>query len=74
MSHRSTNRDLYLSKAKHNTSTAAEFVKMMEVSPFKVHRRVAEGLRRQLNEMSMKAISGLKAQQESNKFAQKIMS
>jgi hypothetical protein len=74
MSHRSTNRDLYLSKAKHNTSTAAEFVKMMEISPFEVHRRVAQGLKEQLNAMSATAIESLKKQQESNEFAAKIMS
>jgi hypothetical protein len=71
---KSKNRDLYFARAEHCTDTPQAFVAMLEKSPYAIHREHAVGLRRQLNEMSAEVIAKLKKQEESNKFAAKIMS
>jgi hypothetical protein len=73
MSGGSRERDIEFSRARL-AQTSHEFVAILEKSRFAKHRRIALGLREQLNRMSATAIEELRRQAESNEFAQKIMS
>jgi radical SAM superfamily enzyme YgiQ (UPF0313 family) len=51
-----------------STGSAGEFVTALEKSPYRTHRRVAIGLRAQLNEMSAEAMKQLTKQEDSEAF------
>jgi hypothetical protein len=48
MSHRSINRDIYFARLKYTEMEPEKYITGLSKSPFRTHRRTAEGLKEQL--------------------------